>query len=67
TGQVKNSPESAGTEKAKIEAHWDSFSEDFIQMETPKDEFVKSFEARQKMDPKITAEEFLTVNGSIRR
>lgn len=47
------------TEVQKVEDHWDSYSEQFTKMSTPKEELVGAYKTRRKQDPTLTAERFL--------
>ncbi len=50
----------ADPEKAKVEAHWNSFSESFGK-HTPKTEFLTAFDNARKIDPAVTADRFLNL------
>jgi hypothetical protein len=53
----------ADSEIAKVEAHYEQFSESFQKLSTTKDDFVKAFKSRQKSEPGFTAERFLNISG----
>ena len=48
-------------EAAKVEAHFEAYSESFRKVGTTKEDLVGAFKARRKDDPKLTAERFLKV------
>ena len=48
-------------EVAKVEAHYERFSENFKKLGTKKDGLVAGFKAARKADEELTAEEFLGV------
>lgn len=48
-------------EKAKVEQHWESFSEDFQRLNTTKEDLVGAFEIKRKYEPKLTAEQYLAI------
>ncbi len=50
----------ADPEKAKVEQHWNSFSESFGK-HTPKTEFLTAFDNARKIDPTVTADRFLNL------
>jgi hypothetical protein len=55
----KGSPDAADGEVAKVEAHYESFREDFAKLQTSKDDFVGAFKALKKRRPDATADSFL--------
>lgn len=57
----KGDKTSADAEVAKVEAHFESFSEDFARMHTTKEELVEAFKISRKHNPDQTAEKFLSV------
>lgn len=50
---------SEDAEVAKVEAHYEAFSERFGAMGTPKEEMLKAFRTKRKHKPGLTAEQFL--------
>jgi hypothetical protein len=56
-GQAKASPEDA--EVATLEAHFDSFSEQFAHNGVTKESMVGAFRAERKLRPALTAQQFL--------
>lgn len=52
-------PKLADGEKAKVEAHYESFSEQFSQMGMTKEKFVQGFEAGRKRNPRLTAQDYV--------
>jgi hypothetical protein len=63
-GERFRDPANSGTgaqgEKAKVEAHYETYSEQFAKYGTSKEDLVGAFESRRKQDPGLTAERFLS-------
>jgi hypothetical protein len=59
--KLRDPADKAGVEGevAKVEAHFESFSEDFQKCGTTKEELVGAFKNRAKREPGLTAERFL--------
>jgi hypothetical protein len=51
-----------GSEAAKVEAHYDRFSETFARTGIDKEDFLRAFATLRKYDPGYSAERFLYPN-----
>jgi hypothetical protein len=54
------------SERAKVEANYNRFSEVFAKTRTSKADFMRAFDALQKRNPGLSAEQFLKLGKSSR-